>query len=1308
MSAIFISHSSEDKTVCSELVSWLQSQGHRSVFLDFDPELGIPPGRNWEQELYQRLRACRALIVLCSEHSMSSDWCFAEITHARSLGKHVFPVKIGEFHPKPILNDLQILDLTVDPETAYQRLLRGLEEAGLDPADMFDWDGSRPPYPGLLAFQESDVAIFFGREAEIREGIDTLNRMHRFGGARLAVVLGASGSGKSSLVRAGILPRLQQDTENWIVVPPFRPMQSPSKRLATALAGTLARYDVQRDWKSIQDELLEDAAGPESCGGALNGLAEEIRVAAERSEATVLLVIDQFEELLGHETDKQENRLLDYLRAALEAPDAGLMAVVTLRSDFLADFQRRSTLREMQFEGIPVGLLSAEGLVQVVQGPAEIAGVELEPGLVQAIVDDTETDDALPLLAFTLRELWENYGADGVLTIREYKDDLGGINGSIARAANAVLSAKPLTKPEETDLRDALISMVRINEEGQYARRVVRWSDLPKRAYELLERFVKARLLVSSGSADDLFLEVGHEALFRVWDRLKGWLDEDRTKIHLRDSIHRAAQDWVESGREEQLLIHRGGRLDDAEKLTNQRRFVFTAEDREYFDACVALRDAEIQAEQRRRDADQAAETERLEQISERRLLEAQAATDRELSAKRLTRRTRIGALIALVLGAIAAAFGWFGLEQSDVAKQRQLEAENQRDVAEKQSLVMQSRWLSGRAISAAEERYDLALLLAVEASNRRTTFESTSALYLALQKNPRLKKIIHGHIDIIGTGAQPLLSSAVAFHPNENILATIGGDGEDRILVWDLQTGRMIEEYLIPGVSSLDGVVYSPDGKYFIAHDAHFVWTTDWPIKKNWMKLPISSKPQSIAIGHAKNILAMGHDNGEVSLWTIGNWNLLKTLKFKTDRPIMALDVSSNGKFVFAATPGSSRFPGVEIVWNTISGTVIHSKKTTSRGYDAAISDNGRWGAFSFSDGNAKIYGIGKTSLEKYLEFDTDEAVRSIEFSRDNGSLIVATVSGDISVWDLKSKKRKSEQIRHGSEITDISISPNSKMLVTYGQDHSVMLWDISKKRALGRIVTNFGLKAFKEKFSGLFVSPDDSNLILTTDKNIWLIDVDTGKFKKVFRFSVDQSAMDKSGEHIAFSNEKGSLKFLNIKSGKILEKKVSGFVSALNSSPRPFEVIAGLSTGQAAVYDSRSSEVKELFTVEPSAKILALAIGRSGSNFAARTDRGNVWTWRRKDDPLPALLVSGLEGWLGYTSGQYLSFHPNEKSLVFGVIEGFQVWDIETRQNVRKFNFPGFIGQTMSVAYSGSSPFLVLNHPSVLIVKFMGLNFA
>jgi hypothetical protein len=239
VSLLFISHSSADNAAAEDLRRRLSNLGfssEHSLFLDFHTGAGIQAGEKWEPTLYPQIRACRAMIVLCSRASMSSRWCFMEVAHARSLGKQIFPVKIEPCEIDAILSEHQVTDLTVDREAGYARLFRGIHAAGLDPAEVFEWKPSRSPYPGLMAFEQEDAAFFFGRDREIAEGMDLLNRVRRLADSRVVVVLGGSGPGKSSLVRAGLVPRLRKDTERWIVPDPFRPRDDPVRELWAVLS----------------------------------------------------------------------------------------------------------------------------------------------------------------------------------------------------------------------------------------------------------------------------------------------------------------------------------------------------------------------------------------------------------------------------------------------------------------------------------------------------------------------------------------------------------------------------------------------------------------------------------------------------------------------------------------------------------------------------------------------------------------------------------------------------------------------------------------------------------------------------------------------------------------------------------------------------------------------------------------------------------------------------------------------------------------------------------------------------------------
>ncbi|WP_214361713.1 toll/interleukin-1 receptor domain-containing protein [Denitromonas iodatirespirans] len=554
MSGIFISHSSRDNAAAEDLAERLRAQGYQSLFLDFDPADGIPAGRHWEREIYARLRSCSGVVVLCSAHSMASDWCFAEMTHARALGKQLFPLIIDDCELRAVLLDTQAVDLRPDAEAGYARLWAGMRSAGLDPTDSFDWDIRRPPYPGLTPFEADDAAVYFGREDDRRRCLDTLAQMRRYGGDRLLIVVGASGSGKSSLVRAGVIPKLRQ-MPGWQVLGPMRPLRQPVEALA---------------------KVLPDGAR-ERFGGEAGARALAMAMAGEADERpATLLVVDQLEELVTTSEVGAAARFVELLQAALADAACDLYCLATLRSDYLAALQTHSAWGQVPFREMSLGPMTLRHFAEIIAKPAEVAGIELEPGLVETLVQDTGTADALPLLAFALNRLWRDFGQDGTITLAEYTDRIGGLAGAIGQEADAVLAALKPTSAQLADLQRAFRQMVRVDPEGRYTRRSVHWQDIPEAVHPLMEAFVKARLLVAGHDAasDDQpearTLEVAHEALFRAWGRLKRWLDEDRAFLLWRQHVRPEAQAWQGAPRDPGLLL-RGGPLAEARRWQRER-----------------------------------------------------------------------------------------------------------------------------------------------------------------------------------------------------------------------------------------------------------------------------------------------------------------------------------------------------------------------------------------------------------------------------------------------------------------------------------------------------------------------------------------------------------------------------------------------------------------------------------------------------------------------------------------------------------------------------------------------------------------
>src|SRR3954466_4543634 len=272
MASVFVSHSSRDRTLTERVVEQLRAAGFAALFVDFDPDQGIPAGRNWQRELYAQLRKTDAVVFLASEASVASSWCLLEVGLARSLGRPVFPLRLQPGVGLPLLADVQWTDLG-DPEAGLARLLAGLRGAGVDPADSFAWDSRRSPYPGLVPFAPEDAAVFFGRQQETDRLVELLTPTLQHGPGRLVAVVGPSGSGKSSLVHAGLLPRLARLPERWLLLPPLRPGAQPTAALAGCLSRAFAARGRPRPAAEVAAALARGSAGLVQLAGELADLA---------------------------------------------------------------------------------------------------------------------------------------------------------------------------------------------------------------------------------------------------------------------------------------------------------------------------------------------------------------------------------------------------------------------------------------------------------------------------------------------------------------------------------------------------------------------------------------------------------------------------------------------------------------------------------------------------------------------------------------------------------------------------------------------------------------------------------------------------------------------------------------------------------------------------------------------------------------------------------------------------------------------------------------------------------------------------
>ena len=658
MARVFISHSSKDGEQAARMLEWLRAQGFEGAFLDFDQYAGIPPGADWERTLYREIAHADAIILILTANWFASKWCFAEYTQARALGKAIFPLIESPEGETFVAPDIQHLDLRKDRTGGLARLSAELTRIALDSRGEFAWDTTRPPFPGLLAYDEADAAIYFGRDDDTPRLIERLNARRAQGGANMVALLGASGSGKSSLMRAGVLPRLKRDRRNWIVLPPFRPQSRPLDELAQAIAQALGP---KGDWRKIRETLLA-----RDLDQSLSDLARDLRASHSANAAQILISIDQGEELFGTADQANAERFWTVLNMLLDE-HLPFIVLLGLRSDYLGQLQQVPGLTA-PFEEFSLKPMPLERVRDIIEGPARIAGLNVDNALVTATMKDAATEDALPLLAFALRELYDRSARSDGLTIESYRalgDEKVGISpleNAVRRRADEVLAAARPTPEQLQALKDAFIpAMVRVNTEGEYARRPARFDWFPAPARLLIERLVNARLLTRRQEDGDTVVEVAHEALLRKWPLLRGWLDEEREFLIGKQQLEQDLHDWnkaADTQKPETLLS--GLKLTRArEWLVNHPRQLTTAEC-EFINASI-FHHEELQ----------------------RKAQDALIAHERLVSAHTLSRRTTFGMIAVSALASCAAGGAYWAYN----AEKKFRDEQERRRNAEKDSL---------------------------------------------------------------------------------------------------------------------------------------------------------------------------------------------------------------------------------------------------------------------------------------------------------------------------------------------------------------------------------------------------------------------------------------------------------------------------------------------------------------------------------------------------------------------------------------------------------------------------------------------
>src|SRR5215475_5297192 len=704
---VFLSYSRTDADAVHRVQGHLQVAG-LATFLDRDQ---LAAGQPWLPALEQAIARCGAVAVFVGPVGLGT-WQQREVqlaldrqAKAERTGRRfpVIPVLLPKVEDPPggFLKLHTWVDLRADlaDPVQLQRLCAGIR--GVAPAGGHNLREAFCPYRGLLPFREDDAGLFFGRQ----EAIDTL--LAKLRAHDLLTLVGRSGSGKSSVVSAGLLPALRRraDGRTWSIRS-LRPGPEPLHalvRLFDPPPPDLPPFAAD-DRVEQQVEILRRTEGALS-----RRLRSLLATADERGTDRLLLYDDQWEELYTqalHQSPRTPEQaaadVVRFIDLLLDATRTSPCTVVfTVRADFYGE------------------LLKHDRLAAAIQEPATAVGLTVDPPLLAELLDEVCNDlGKLPLLAYALKETWR--GREGTrLTLNAY-GQAGGIDGAVAKRANDIYTH--LRPAEQAAARRLFVSLVTPGEgrEDTRARAVYPAQDDAIRAVVHAFSAAEARLLVTgedTPSAQRL-VEISHEALIREWDKLKEWINDNREALRRREHIRARMRQWEEQGRDQTLLLPPGLPLEEGRKLLADHGDVLIEEVQPYITASIAA------DEQRLRQEEAAAEAERQREL---------AAAQRVVAEQRKRTRLALGFSLVTLLLALAAGWQWrqANTQRKESDRQRQLALE-QRKESDQQRQFALARQLAAQAERVSQQRASLlpvSVLLASEALQRLSSLETDQAL---------------------------------------------------------------------------------------------------------------------------------------------------------------------------------------------------------------------------------------------------------------------------------------------------------------------------------------------------------------------------------------------------------------------------------------------------------------------------------------------------------------------------------------------------------------------------------------------------
>ena len=1087
------------------------------------------------------------------------------------------------------------------------------------------------PYKGLRAFGEGDAQDFFGRETLTQQLLVRLGETGEL--SRFLTVVGPSGSGKSSVVKAGLIPALRRGalpgSENWFIVE-MMPGAHPLEELEAALLRVAVNPPA-----SLIEQFQKDNRG--LIRAARRSLPDDPNI-------ELVLAIDQFEEVFTLVQDEAERmRFLGLLVSAILDENSRIRIILTMRADFIDRPLGYVDFGDLIHQRMELVLpLTPDELEATIVSPAERVGLNLEFGLAAAILRDLgDQPGSLPLLQYALTELYEKRA--GNLLTRSAYQQIGGVLGALGRRAEDVFSK--LDAEGQIIAKQFFLRLVTLGEGVEDTRRRVLIAELENlqlgnmdlrsssRAFKsTLDAFGRARLLSfdrDPGTRGPT-VEVAHEAIIREWPRLRSWLDETRTLVRMQRQLSTAASEWLDAHRDASFLLS-GTKLAQYEGWIMNATVALTQHEIDYLKASVAARDQhEVdEAERLQRELETArklAETE-----SSRAELQTQSAKRSRRSAIFLA-----GALVVSILFAsVAVVFG--------------NRANKNAQIAEQETKLSTSRELAGASLSNLEIDPELSILLALQGLSVQHTLEAENALRQSLATS-RVKWTL--------TGKAPVTSTA--FSPDGRYIAASTDTGI--VQIWDVQTGKEIADFDV--TDYINGIEYTQDGSQIITEDYTGyvkIWDSSTGKLISWFRAHPDGGGQ-IALSADGNRIATT-SAAAMKVWDIKDGTLLLTLSDTAN--ITTLSFSKDGTRIATANND-----GYITVWDVSTGENLLKFSASSKGCIPEVIFNKETTGIITSDdcGAVRFWDITQNKSKElfHRKVNSSGGHVPITLSRDGSWL---AVSGDhsVSIWDA-STGFDLLVLPYGWYINGADFSPDGKLFAAGGYSTTLKIWDLSLPSERLTIMAHNGNRVGDVAFS-----PDGTQLVTESlsDGKVKLWDVYTGKDILTIIDSdiCCTTAFSPNGLQLAIGSNKGNTKIRDARTGKLLAQLSGHTDSVIKTlfSPDGTHIITGSYDGTVKIWDATKSKVLVIIIVSPDGSLNDIALSPDGKLLATSSadyyGRAQVTIW----DAITGKLICLL----GYDSNNIfspfgLAFSPDGKRLAVGYADrAARIWDISELKN-------------------------------------------